>query len=91
MRILHKVLGRVGDVCVKGVGTWEPAWIHTRKANDAFDLAFDEWVAGDDKTTRRKLVETSDLFVEAWEVASTAYTTDLLKREVEKQTQAEGF
>ena len=81
MRTLHKVLSRVGKVCVKGVGTWEPAWIHTRKYNDAFDLAFDEWVAKDTKATRTKLVETSDLFVEAWQRASLLF---------EDQT-AEGF
>ncbi len=73
MRTLHKILGRVGDVCVKGVGTWEPAWIHTRKANDAFDLAFEEWLAKDTKATRTSLVVTSDLFVEAWERASLMY------------------
>ena len=81
LRTLRKVLGRVGDVCVKGVATWEPAWMHARKATDAFDLAFDAWVAKDTKASRKKLVETSDEFVAAWGRASDMY----------EDTQAEGF
>ena len=79
-RTLQKVLSRVGKVCVKGVGTWEPAWIHTRKHNDAFDLAFDEWVAKDTKTTRKNLVATSDLFVEAWQRASLLFEDQTAER-----------
>lgn len=81
MKTLHRVLNNVGNVCVKGVGTWEPAWIHTRKVNDKFDLAFDKWVAKDTKATREELVEASDLFVEAWQRASDMF----------KHHQVEGF
>jgi len=81
MKTLHRILARVGEVCVPGVGTWEPAWIHTRKANDAFDLAFEEWLQDDNGDARKKLVGTADEFVAAWQRASAMY----------EDTQVEGF
>ena len=73
VQILKKIVYRINEVVVPGVGAWEPAWIHTMPKHEDLILALDKWVKDDTPDTRNAVRIAADEYVAVWKQATEFY------------------